>query len=231
MIEIEVVGPNIEGDNKELVPDWTKADIKGIHDAIEALDWEAELEGKSGIEKWEVVKRVIQEETDRCVPKKMRRVGSKPLWMNRNVLRLIRKKRRMWKAYSKPGGPLPEGGRGGGDYNSYSAYKKVQKEVQDSVKRAKKKLERRLAKNRKKNSKSFYSYIKKKTKNKVTIGPLKDGDQNVTDSEHMANLLNKWYCSVFTKENLTNIPNPEMSYQGDQPLNSVNFTAGKVKKN
>ena len=72
-----------------------------------------------------------------------------------------------------------------------------------------------MAKNRKKNSKGFYSYIKKKTKNKVTIGPLKDGEQNVTDSEEMANLLNKWYCSVFTEENLAIIPNPEMSYQGE----------------
>ena len=45
-----------------------------------------------------------------------------------------------------------------------------------------------MAKNRKKNSKGFYSYIKKKTKNKVTVGPLKDKDVTVSDDEAMANL-------------------------------------------
>ena len=31
---------------------------------------------------------------------KLRRVGSKPSWMNKNILRLIRKKRRMWRFYT-----------------------------------------------------------------------------------------------------------------------------------
>ena len=46
----------------------------------------------------------------------------------------------------------------------------------------------------------------------------------------MANLLNKWYCSVFTEEDLTSIPIPENLYQGNEPLTKVHFTAGKVKK-
>ena len=119
---------------------------------------------------------------------------------------------------------------GAHDHNSFQAYKAVQQQVKKSVKQAKRNLERRLAKNRKKNSKGFYSYIKKKTKNKVTVGPLKDKDVTVSDDEAMANLLNKWYCSVFTEEDLTNIPLPENMYEGDEPLVTVHFTAGKVKK-
>ena len=42
--------------------------------------------------------------------------------------------------------------------------------------------------------------------------------------------MNKWYCSVFTQEDLTNIPSPEKLYEGSEPLKSVHFTAGKVKK-
>ena len=107
MLKIKLSGPARETDSKELVPDWTKADMEGMKAAIMAINWEEKLAGKNGLEKWEIVKQVINDETDRCVPKKMRRVGTKPLWMNKNILRLIRKKRRLWKAYTRPEGPIP----------------------------------------------------------------------------------------------------------------------------
>lgn len=46
----------------------------------------------------------------------------------------------------------------------------------------------------------------------------------------MAGVLNAWYCSVFTDEDLQNIPKAEKLYDGDEPLTSAHFTAGKVKK-
>ena len=46
----------------------------------------------------------------------------------------------------------------------------------------------------KKNPKAFYSYIKKKTSNKVTVGPLKNADGNlVVDDKEMAEILNNHY--------------------------------------
>ena len=119
MIEVELIGPGRGEDNKELVPDWAKADMAGMREAIGAVDWEDKLNGKTGLEKWELVKQVIREETDKCVPKRMRRVGNKPLWMNQNILRLIRKKKRLWRAYTRPGGPIQ--GRGARDHDSFKA--------------------------------------------------------------------------------------------------------------
>ena len=69
---------------------------------------------------------------------------------------------------------------GGKDYASFQAYRNIQKEVKKEVRQAKKKLERKLAKDAKKNSKQFYSYLKKKTANKVTVGPLREGDELLT---------------------------------------------------
>ena len=40
------------------------------------------------------------------------------------------------------------------------------------MKKAKRDFEKKLAKNAKKNSKMFLSYMKQKTANKVTVGPL-----------------------------------------------------------
>ena len=44
--------------------------------------------------------------------------------------------------------------------------------MQTSVKDANRTFERKLPKAKKKNSKSFFSYVKKKTKNKESVGPL-----------------------------------------------------------
>ena len=93
MLEIEMQGPVAAEDNKELVPDRSKADMAKMKLSIAAINWTKKFDGKSGLERWEIIKSVIEEETDKCVPKKMRRVGSRPLWMNRNILQLIREKK------------------------------------------------------------------------------------------------------------------------------------------
>ena len=51
--------------------------------------------------------------------------SSKPVWMNKNVLRIIRRKKRLWTWYTT------EGGR---DLAIFMAYKKVKSEVQNAVK-------------------------------------------------------------------------------------------------
>ena len=52
----------------------------------------------------------------------MRRKGSKPLWMKKKILRMIRKKRRLWRSYSTEE-------RTKKDFVSFQSFKKVQKKV------------------------------------------------------------------------------------------------------
>ena len=65
---------------------------------------------------YQVVDRVTRE----CVPTKMRRAGTRPLWMTQNIMRMIRRKRRLWRAYSRE-----EYYRQ--DYRDYLAYQEVQR--------------------------------------------------------------------------------------------------------
>ena len=107
----------------------------------------------------------------------------------------------------------------------------IQKEVEKSVKMAKRKLERKLAKNAKKNPKAFYSYIKKKRSNRVTVGPLKNKEGKlVTEDQEMVELLNNHYCSVFTVEEVAEMPAVEQLYQGEEPLTTTEFVADNVKE-
>jgi hypothetical protein len=147
---------------------------------------------------------------------KRRRAANKPLWMQQNVLRVIRKKKRLWSTYQKSK-----------DYEEYLAYKRVEREVRSLVKQAKRKFERKLAKEAKKKPKQFYAYLKSRTSNKQTIGPLKKGDQIISDNTKMATLLNDFFVSVFTKEDkcVPDAPNYNLSSQ----LNEVVFPASDIE--
>ena len=107
-----------------------------------------------------------------------------------------------------------------------------------------KKYEQKLAENIKKDSKSFYSYVNKKSKYKLRIGPLKTKDPLggpdtlVEDDKDMANLINNTLGEVFTESP----PNPSLPdtrrLPCSSPLSSVTFNMiqirdqlGKMKSN
>ena len=66
------------------------------------------------------------------------------------------------------------------------------------------------------------------------MGPLIDDiDKVVEDDGEAANLLNDYISSVFTKENINNIPEPIKCFQGivvDEGLLSIHITSKLVEK-
>ena len=49
------------------------------------------------------------------------------------------------------------------------------------------------------------------------MGPLKDNlGKIIVDDQQGADLLNEYFCSVFTKENLENIPQPDLKFKGTE---------------
>ena len=109
------------------------------------------------------------------------------------------------------------------DYSEYLAYKKVELEVKNIVRNAKRNFEKKLAKNIKKNSKSFYSYLKSITSNRSSVGPIKEGNELISDDQKMCEILNTFFSSVFTKEDLNDLPQPRQFYTGSSPLISAPF--------
>ena len=83
----------------------------------------------------------------------------------------------------------------------------VQKSVTKTIRDAKRKLERKIAKNMKKNPRQFYSYLSKNTKSRSPVGPLIDSDgTQVSEPQGMCQILNNFFSSVFTNEDITNAP-------------------------
>ena len=201
----------------EQVLDWRNADLQGLKLELSNFSWVDELDGKSTKESWQLFKTKIGDLTLKYVPTKLRRKHSKPIWMNQNVMRVIRKKKRLFKYWKTTK-----------DYESYANYKKSEKLVQKTVKNAKKKFEQKLSrKNR--NDKSFYSYVSSRTKSKSNVGPIKKSDGSVTnDDKEVCDLLNSYFSSVFSAEG--DGPVPTLSrLPCNETLTDVNFSEEAIE--
>ena len=80
-------------------------------------------------------------------------------------------------------------------------------------------LKKKLASNVKTDPKSFYAYVR--SKSKTSVGPLKNDDSVlISDDLQMIEMLNSYFGSVFTKENLNDkLPEVEQVFKGDPSSN------------
>ena len=212
MLLINVAATPPHNPSVEEIPDWKNADFNKLNQELSEVNWGLELEGLGVEASWNKFKSVISNAEKNCVPMRRRRNAHRPLWMSTNAMRIVRKKRRLWKVYKTSS-----------DYEDYMAYKAVEKKVKNTVRRAKKAFEKKIAKNVKKNPKEFYAYLKLHTSNRESVGPLKANGATINDSGQMANVLNDFFTTMFTKEDLTNIPQSPQIYKGESPLTSVTF--------
>ena len=81
-----LVGPMKEEESVEMVPDGGKVDFQEMNRRMEAIDWEEELHGKTGLESMNTFYAKINKVVEECVPKKRRRQGSKPVWMSKKMM-------------------------------------------------------------------------------------------------------------------------------------------------
>jgi hypothetical protein len=162
---------------------------------------------------WDIFKKRIETLTERYVPKKKRHAGGRPVWMSQQLLRSIGQKRRLWKA--QQGQPSQE-------------YRDTEKKVKKMIRNAKGAMEKKLAYENGGNSKPFYAYLKSRINCRVPVGPLKDekGDL-VIEMDQMAELLNKYFSSVFTDEDVNTIPEVEEK-TGMRP-EDIQISESKIK--
>ena len=101
MIMATVAGSIASNTTFELVPDWRKANLEALKSDFGDIDWETRLVNLDTLKTWDSIKSALHQVEEKCVPKKRRRIASRPLWMQQNVMRTIRKKRRLWRTYQQ----------------------------------------------------------------------------------------------------------------------------------
>jgi hypothetical protein len=163
---------------------------------MDQINWEVHFCNKNAEQCWSTFREILTRCADEHIPKITIKNKTKQKWVTREIIRLVRMKKRRWREYRRQ--PNNE---------SKAAYEDVEKELKKKIKRAKRKKQRDLANGEDRNGKKFTNYIKSKTKARTGIGPLmKAGGMLTTDGREMADILNGFFPSVFTKEDLTNLP-------------------------
>ena len=173
--------------------DYNRGDWESIRRDLHAIAWKPLLEDKTCEEQMKIFTELIEQQVDRRIPWKRQMGKHTPRWMNKRMQKCIRSKRKKWKKF-----------KDSGRQEDYLAFKVIQSQTTMAVKEAKRDFEKKLAKNIKRDSKSFYAYYREKNRSRVGIGPLGDAvGQPVTDELEQATILNSFFSSVFTKEELT----------------------------
>lgn len=170
---------------------------------------------------WDTWQDTYDRATEECIPKaKMTpQKWKRPLWMNKNALQRVRKKYWAWKRYSTTG-----------QYKDYERYIKERNTSQKECTKLRKNFEQLIAREAKTNPKAFWSYIKNQTKAKSGISPITKADGEMTNSDYeKAEVLNSFFASVFTQEDITNIPTLDARNYKDT-IQTLTITENDVRK-
>ena len=112
----------------------------------------------------------------------------------------------MWKTY-----------RHTGSEEDYSIYKEALNQATAEIRNSKRSYEQKIAFNIKHDSKSFYAYVRSKQKVQDKVGPLEGSDGNIiTEGFLMAENLNEYFSSVFTREDISILPVLETKFEGSE---------------
>jgi len=204
IIRFQIIGATCDKDKKFPVYDYFKADYDVIRNHVQTLGWGVLKESNCPNEIWYKLKTDILNIRNKFINIK-RRAKSKAKWGTKRTSKLRRSKKSEYMKYKNSGW----------DPRFYDSYRRKLKLSLKENKRAKRTFEGRLADNIKHNSKAFYSYVNSKSRSNKKIGPLRGGDgQILTNNKQTAGYLNDYFCSVFTKEKLENIPDPVKIFDG-----------------
>ena len=195
---------------------WSKAGFHDIRTSLSSVDWTREMENLNVEECWRFFKTNIESVTEIFVPKSKQQKLDKPRWLTREIVRLLRQKKQAWKKYKRDM-----------SMTNRNEYEAMSKKVKKSIQRAKTGMEKKLAHSNDDNGRKFRNYIKTRTRLKPKVGPLvtREGKM-VTESIEMANELNNYFGSVFTRENVTQVPKKHV--ETNRTMQEVIITEEKI---
>ena len=143
---------------KQAMQDFKKANFETIKSELNATDWDLELH-RGAIESLEYFRKKLDNLIAKYIPLRSFKTGQKKkaLWLSNKAVKLVNKKHKVYHRYK---------------INEHPAYKKAAKEAKKKMIRSKREFEKKLSKEIKKDTKSFFAYIRSRSKSKVKIGPL-----------------------------------------------------------
>jgi hypothetical protein len=213
------------------VYNYKRGDYDKMTTSIRHHDWEDLYKETTGMVTseqveyfWVKFKNVLYEYIEECVPKNNRNKVAKKSnpWISKDSIEKTKAKGEAYRRFMET--------KSDTDYNQYA---RIRNQASRSCQRDKKAYELELARDSKNNPKRVFRYINAKTKVRDKVANLNDGKGGVAVSDgEKANILNEYFASVFTQEDLENIPEPviQASKQNMSELQNMVVTEEQVRK-
>jgi hypothetical protein len=161
-----------------------------------AQNFDNVTQGKSVEAKWELFESTMQNIINNCIPHKLSSSRYNLPWFTRSLRRQTRKKQKL---YNKA--------KASGNESAWAKFREPKRSLSRNLKAARESYVRDiLGESIKENPKTFWSYIKKLSKDNVGVSDFEINGKIVDDSKQKAEFLSKIFSSVFTKENPNNHP-------------------------
>ena len=149
--------------------------------------------------KWNALKKQLNDIMDSCIPTKMTTTRHNVPRINRTLIRLTRKKQRLFnKAKKKKGN------------EAWSRYKSCKKQVTQQMRKARSDYGNNIIESafQEADTKPFWKFIRSKRGENIGVALLKSQGKLFADGRSKAEILNNQFKSVFTKEKSSDIPTP-----------------------
>ena len=194
--------------------------FKGNYDAMKVLlntvNWEELLSGnfENGYNRFiSKLKQCI----DLHCPSQISRSKKKNLYVNNSALRLRNAKLRAWKSYKS--NPC---------LTTKATFNRLKNKLRTLTRQLRADYEYSLARSVKTKPKLFWNYVRSRLSSRQPIPTLKTDDGRATTDQSKAQVLNDFFVSVFTIEDVSSIP--ERSSVTEANLDSIHVTAEMVNK-
>ena len=178
----------------KITHDYKKADYVKMREFF-IRDWDTDFQNcKDDINLlWDTFKQIYDSAITSCVPlKKISYKHTSKHLLDRKSLSVRRRKFRLWKRYLESG-----------DSDIYKDYCRCRNQLRRETRKASKKHEKNIASKIKTDSKLFWKFINSKTKMKSAIPDLHalgHEDVIISDDKEKADILGKFFASVYTNE-------------------------------
>ncbi|XP_069107263.1 uncharacterized protein [Argopecten irradians] len=167
---------------------------------ISNIDWENNMDELNTVDAWAYFVDKIKSSMERYIPVTKSRPGRRhrKAWMNVETINTLKRKRKTWEIYKR-----------NKTNANWETYRLARNRATSSLRSASIQYESKIAKEFKTDSKSFWKFIKSRTNTKTGVPDLElENGVIETEDEGKSKELNKFFASVFTKEDHNIIPTP-----------------------
>ena len=204
-------------DRTEVRYDYKRMNIEGAREELQLIKWKEVMNGTAN-DNWERMKEILFRIQRKYVPVVERSRKGKKMWLTYKALKYVKSKHKAFRRYKD---------------SHHPACVRASRLASREVKKAKLNFEKKLAENIKKDSKSFFAYVRERAQATRKLGPLSDSGGNLVESsEGMSELFNEAFDKVFTKENLSDIPEAKWLFPDKEGtgLCDISFDEASVLK-